>query len=104
MKINTNEDNYYDYLLTVHVPVSNSISNKYEIFCIDLSEGLEILLDYAVKHDENIDRKKYINMTLTKNELTEYVENDWIDDYYGDGENYLSFFIMAEDCNFEEIA
>ena len=104
MKINTNVDNYFDYLLTIHVPVSNAISDKYEIFCNDVSEGLEILLDYAIKHDENIDRKILINMTLTEGELTEYAEDGSIDDYYGNGENYLNFFIMSDDCNFEEIA
>jgi hypothetical protein len=94
--INKNKD--ADMVTTITVPVSNACCDEFKIWHDSYEEPIDLLCDWAQKHDEKINRVTHIAFTLSDEEITEYEDDGCIEDYTCGGNEgvYLSFVIMRD--------
>ena len=69
------------------------------------SEAIDLLVDYAVKHDKEIDRTVKWNMTLTDKEIEEFEAEDTLEEYTSGGNDgsYLNWAIELNHYSIHDV-
>ena len=83
----------------ITIPTSNCCCDTFEIHHEEDEEYLELLCDFAEKHDKCINRNTNCALTLSQEEIDNYTIDGGLGDYICDGVNsvYFAYAIMADD-------